>query len=308
MKIAIVGTISKDIIIPDKDIPCKSLGGIFYSITTLLNFLKNDEVILPISYYSNDISFLIQAFEEKWKNVDFSHLLPVKERNFQQIFEYSNNSLSSEKAFFFFPKLCEADLCGAEAADFILFNMISGLELDVDVFQKFTQNIYDKTYLNIKSLVYDVDSLGNKIPKRPDNIFDWLNYTRFIQLNEKEFEIINQEGIEFNRYWSGLLRPSQNVFFINEEKEVLWITNKDELKIKKYPSYPTESFRDKTGYGEVFGAAFAYSFLKTHNISKALEFGVLAANASNRIVGTENQHKLADEMNSLNTKILEAVY
>ncbi|MCK5076928.1 MAG: carbohydrate kinase family protein [Calditrichia bacterium] len=308
MKIAVVGTISKDIIIPFESIPTRSLGGIFYSITTLMNFLRNGDTVLPVSYYSEDISYLMQAFEEKWDNVDFSCIFPVKERNFQQILEYSSLELRAEKAFFFFPYLLNENFNKALEADFIIVNMVTGHEMPVEVFQKFTQDVYDKTYLNVKSLLYKVDELGNKIQHRPDDIFEWLNYARFIQLNEQEYNIINQEGMDFNRYWAGLLRPSQNVFLTLGEKGVWWITNKDGLMIKKYPSYKVDQLKDKTGCGEVFGSAFAYGFLKKKKISKAIEFGILAASASTQIVGTENFYQLIDEMNILNTKVFEAVY
>ncbi|MCK5077909.1 MAG: carbohydrate kinase family protein, partial [Calditrichia bacterium] len=244
---------------------------------------------------------------EKWDNVDFSGLIPVKERNYQQILEYSTFTKSEEKSFFFFPQLRREHLENALDADFILINMFSGKDMSVEVFQDFAQDVYDKVYLNVRSLLFETDELGNRIPNRPDDIFEWLNYARFIQLNETEFNILNKEGMDFERYWSGLLRPSQNVLLTLGAKGVWWITNKDGLMIKKYPAYNVKNIIETTGCGDVFSAAFSYGFLKHRKISKAIELGILAASSSTVICGTENICNLKIEMCKLNNKIVKAV-
>ncbi len=306
MKITVIGTINKDIIIPYQGVPQQSLGGIFYSITTLMNFMKDGEQIIPVSYVGKELSHLIEAFKVKWKQVDFSGLIPLDEHNHQVILEYTSRTEREEKAFFFFPKLKNEHIQKFLDTDFIIANMITGQEMDVDVFKFIAQTCYDKLYLDVHSLLLKTDELGKRVEHRPDDIFEWLNYARFIQLNEKEYEIINSDGMDFKKFWGGLLRPSQNVFLTMGEKGVWWIANRNGVQVRKFPGYEIKNIKEPTGCGDVFGAAFAYSFVKKKVISKAIEFGILAAGASTLITGTENFYMLKDEMKKLNGKLVEA--
>lgn len=307
MEITVIGTINKDLVFPYNEQPFQSLGGIIYALATLNNFLTEDDRIYPVSYYGEDIKAIIEGLKKHWIQINFNSLVPFEGKNHQVILEYDTLTERKEKALFFFPPLEWEHMEPYVNTDFILVNMITGKEMHLDTYKKLAEIVYNRLYIDIHFLVMDVDSLGKRIVKRPDNIFDWLNYSRFIQLNEHEYEIINQEGISFESFWKGLLRPSQHVFLTLGEKGVWWIHNEKSLTIKKFPAYKVMDLKETTGCGDVFGAAFAYAFVKKKNIKKAIEFGVLAASASTRISGTENFYLLKEKMLEMNNKLSKSI-
>jgi hypothetical protein len=307
MKITVIGTLNKDLVFPYADKPFQSLGGITYTLVTLNNFLTEDDLVYPVSYYGVDIADLIAALKKRWTQIHFDSLIPYSGKNHQVILEYFSPTDRKEKALFFFPPLTFTQIEPYLDSDLILVNMICGKELELDTYKKIAEKVYQKLYIDLHFLLMDVDHIGNRIVKRPDNIFDWLNYSRFIQLNENEYEILNQEGLAFETFWKGLLRPSQHVFLTRGENGVWWIRNDDTLKIEKFKAYPIPEIKETTGAGDVFGAAFAYSYLKTKNLKRAVSFGVLAASASTQISGTENFFLLKEKMRELDENLLMKV-
>ncbi|GAB4183095.1 MAG: PfkB family carbohydrate kinase [Calditrichia bacterium] len=307
MKITVIGTINKDIVLPYNQLSFQSLGGITYTLATLRNFVSSEDQIIPVSYIGHDVVDLMEGLRQSWPTVNFDALIRLEQKNHQVILEYDSPTERKEKALFFFPQLEWEQIQPWLDTDFVIVNMITGKELSLDTYKKIADQIYQRLYIDIHFLVMDVDSLGNRIEKRPDDIYDWLNYSRFIQMNEHEYEIINREGIAMDVFWKGLLRPSQHVFLTRGEKGVLWISYEDEFRMEQIEAYNIPMVNETTGCGDVFGASFSYAYLYTKNIRKALEFAVCAASASTQISGTENFYQLKDKMVLLNKKLVDGI-
>lgn len=303
--ISVIGTVNKDLVLPFNDVSFQSLGGIVYSIATLLSLGKGNITVYPVSYVGEDIADLLNGLKDQWKSVDFSGLVQLPQKNHQVILEYYSPSERKEKALFFFPPIEWQMVEKYLQSDMVLVNMITGKEMELETYRRISGHCYTRLYIDLHFLLMDTDELGNRFPRRPADIFEWINYSRFIQMNETEYSILNSEGAELEQFWGGLLRPSQHVFITLGEKGVLWISNEEKVQIKKFPAYRMKTIKDATGCGDAFGAGFCFFYARTGDIELSVKGGILAASASTGLAGTEQFDRLPEMMHQLDGQLMK---
>ena len=73
MKITVIGTITKDLILPFQNAPIESFGGIFYNISVLSSLLSEEDVVYPVAFIGEDVETNIKAVLNKIPNVVISY-------------------------------------------------------------------------------------------------------------------------------------------------------------------------------------------------------------------------------------------
>jgi len=121
MKITVIGTINKDLILPFRNAPIESFGGIFYDISILSYLLEEDDEIIPVSFIGEDIFPTVQAILKKLPNISTKGLIPLPQKNHKVILEYASPSRRQEKSLFQFPALKWEQM-----APFIDSDMVNG--------------------------------------------------------------------------------------------------------------------------------------------------------------------------------------
>jgi hypothetical protein len=300
VKIAVIGTINKDLILPFEGASIQSFGGIFYSITALSHLGEGQVEILPISFVGEDAITNVTALLKGYYNISKEGLIPIAQKNHEVILEYSSPDVRNEKALFKFPSLEWKDIKPYLKADFYIVNMITGWDLSLKAFLKLSKKYYNRMYLDVHFLVMGTDKLGNRYPEAPEDIGHWLRGAKFVQMNEKEFHTINFTGLHESEFFEQNFNPDQILIITLAEKGSQIIFQKDKMIRNKYfPAYKLERFFDGTGCGDVFGSSFTLEYLNSNNIYTAIEFANRAAAANCMLRGTNEMELLRDRMKHL---------
>lgn len=299
MKITVIGTINKDLILPFQSTPIESFGGIFYNISILSNLLDSGDEIIPVSFIGEDIQTPIMAVLEKMKNVSTSGLIPVKQKNHKVILEYVSPVKRKEKALFNFPSLTWRHVKPFLDSDIIMVNMITGWDISRKVFEKISKQVRDKLFFDVHFLVMDVDNLGRHSPRMPDKIEKWLKGANFVQMNNFEYEIIAGEE-EKKNFFKKHFKPNQVMLITkgNSGAETIYY-DYGKIVLKNFDAFNLTSIVDTTGCGDAFGAGFVFKYLQTKKIDNSVKFANLVAAANALLKGTNEVHQLREVMNKI---------
>lgn len=136
---------------------------------------------------------------------------------------------------------------------------------------EFLDSIKDKT-----KIFFDLNyRIGKDIKYFKEFAFKILDISHFIFTNESELSIIKKE--DFKRFLS-----EGKIFILKMgEKGSKIILENEEIFV---PSFKVKSI-DTTGAGDVFNAAFIYSYLNNYNYEKSLLFSNLVAALSTTRIG-----------------------
>ncbi len=299
MKITVVGTINKDLILPFHGAPIESFGGIFYDISILSQLFGESDEIMPVSFIGDDMQTPIMAVFENMSNVSTEGLIPIDQKNHKVILEYESPEKRQEKALFNFPHLTWKHVKPFLDSDIIIVNMITGWDIDQKAFLRLAKRVRKKIHLDIHFLVMGVDKLGRRFPQRPDKIKPWLTNSRFLQMNHKEYEIMAGE-MEKTEFFKRNLKLDQILMVTNGKMgvEVIYV-NFGKITRKHFPAFRLPSVVDTTGCGDAFGAGFVFNFLKTDKLDESVRFANLVAAANALLKGTNEMPLLKDTMDKI---------
>lgn len=300
MKIAIIGTINKDLILPFQESPIESFGGIFYNISILSQLLDPGDRIIPYAFIGEDIEATIHAILKKMSNVMIDGLRVLPQRNHKVILEYTSPEERQEKSLFQFPSLSTEHVAPAGDAEMVMVNLVSGWDITLETFLHLSQQAREKMYLDVHYLLMGVDELGRRFPQKPSNIDQWLRGARFIQMNEQEFQILaadSRNSIDF--YQKKFTEDQILLTTLAKEGAVLVYSRGGMVRHKHVPAYHISRFIDTTGCGDAFGAAFVVKYLETGDISLAVDYANLVAGANTVLRGTNEMHRLKEMMDEI---------
>ncbi len=302
MKISVIGTINKDLILPFQGASIQSIGGIYYSISAL-SYLGGDEVeIYPVSYLGNDLYSPFLALLKQHPNISTAGLIPIEQMNHKVILEYTSPEERVEKALFNLPPLKWKQLEPVLACDFFIVNLITGWDVSREAYLRLSEIHYSRMYLDVHFLVMGVDDLGRRFARVPEDIFDWLHGARFVQMNLREFRLITGGTSTELNFFDRHFRPDQVLLITMGSKGTRVIYKQGEIiRNRQFPAYPVEQVVDATGCGDVFGAAFVLKYLQTGRIEKAVEFANLAGAINCMLKGTNEMDKLPGLMEELSS-------
>ncbi len=300
MKIAVIGTLNKDLIFPFQGESIQSLGGIYYT-SLALHYLGGAELeIVPVSFVGEDLYEPLQQLFEQYPSLSREGLIPLAQKNHKVILEYHSLEERTEKALFNFPPLEWEHIEKYLPADFIIVNLITGWDLSLEAFLKLSKNHYSHLYLDVHYLVMGIDHLGRRYPRRPENVDFWLKGARFVQMNEREFNIIAQEPLSPEQFFETFLRESQVLLITHGSGGATLVhANHQGIKAEHFQAVEIDQLVDATGCGDVFGAGFVLNFLKTNDIFKAVQFANIAAGANCLLRGCNEMDRLPGLVNKI---------
>lgn len=300
MKIVIIGTINKDLIFPYSGSSIESFGGIFYSLSALNSFADDSTTIYPVSFIGNDVYSDLLSLLKELSRVDPAALILINQPNHKVVLKYHSPEERSETALFNFPPLEWQHIKNMSHADFYIINMITGWDLSLEAFQKLSKLHYSNIYLDVHFLVMGIDAHGKRFPLRPANIFSWLKGARFIQMNQREFFIINQDRLNVPEFFEKYFQSDQYLIITQGSQGANLVFRENSMIISKhFPAVPLSDIVDVTGCGDVFGVGFVWSYLQYEDVHRAVEFANRAAAAKCLLPGTNEMDKLVNKLNAL---------
>ena len=297
MKITVIGTLNKDLILSFRSTPIESYGGIFYNISILSYLLSESDQVSPVSFIGEDVKTTLSAVLQELKNISTKGLILTKQKNHRVILEYISPYDRKEKAVFNFPALKWRQVSKFLDSDMVIVNLITGWDISKETFLKISEKVRKKLYLDVHFLVMGIDKIGKRFPQRPDDIAVWLRGARFVQMNKKEFEIISENNYSeidfFKEYFI-----SDQVLIITQGKNGVKLIFKEhrEIKVLESPALDIKNVVDPTGCGDAFGSAFVFSYFNCKNLEKAMNFANCVAGANTLLRGTNEMHRLKEVM------------
>ncbi len=300
MKLTVIGTLNKDLILPFHNTPIESFGGIFYDVAILAYLLEESDEIIPVSFLGEDVAPQIQAIFKKLPNVNPAGLKILNQKNHKVILEYKSPSERHEKALFNFPPLSWKEIEPFTDSDFFIVNMITGWDVSLEAFRKLGESHRDHLYFDVHFLVMGVDELGRRFPQRPENIQQWLEIPRFIQLNRREFKIIDDQvrsPVEFHKKYLS----ADQILLITREAEGATVVYQSYGKItsRDIPGYPVSRLVDPTGCGDAFGAGFVIHYARTGDVLGSVDYANLVGAANATIRGTTQVNLIQEKMEEI---------
>ncbi len=300
MKVTVIGTINKDLILPFKGVAIESLGGIFYNIMILSELLGPGDCIYPVSYVGHDIREQVRAILSKRHNIAPTGLVDIDQKNQKVILEYISPEERREKALFNFPPLEWGHVEPFLDADMVVVNMITGWDLTLEVFRRMGTRVAERLYLDIHFLLMGIDKLGRRFPRRPDNVEEWLRLPRFLQMNEREFRIISPDTLSEVEFHKTFLRRDQ-ILVVTRGREgaVVVYESHGIIGSRAFPAFRVPRIVDTTGCGDAFGAGFVAAYLEHGDIPRAMEYANLVAGANAALPGTTEVYRIREVMEQL---------
>jgi hypothetical protein len=297
MKITVIGTINKDLILPFRNIPIESFGGIFYDISILSYLLKEDDEIIPVSFIGEDIFSTVQAVLNKLPNVSRAGIIPLPQKNHKVILEYTSPSRRQEKLLFQFPPLTWEQISPFIDSDMIIINMISGWDIEEETYLKLSKAVRSRLYLDIHYWVMGIDNLGRRFLKKPEGAEAWLSGSKFVQMNEEEYQALSANSRNEVEFYHRFFREDQNLLITRGAKGSTAIYQREGMVGQKHlPAWKVPRMVDNTGCGDAFGAGFVVKYLETGKIADSLEFANWVAAANLSLRGTNEMHRLKEVM------------
>ncbi len=303
MRISVIGTINRDLIMPYQGAPIQSLGGIYYVLTALSQIGGRQAELLPAAFLGDDLYEPFLSLLPNHPNILPDGLIPLAQKNHKVILEYSSWENRTEKALFNFPPLEWEHLRKVSGADFFLVNMITGWDVSLKAVSRLSETAFEAMYLDVHFLVMGIDKLGKRFPRRPENIGEWLKMAKFVQMNEREFRIISETIHDEREFFHQYFSPEQ-ILLITQGSNGADILFSREGKIRKkhMPAYRIPQVVDATGCGDVFGAAFVWEYLQNENIYQAADYANRTAAANALLKGTNEMEKLPSLLGRLQLK------
>lgn len=299
MKITVVGTINKDLILPFNDVPIESFGGIFYDIG-ILSQIAQDVEITPVSYVGDDVVTTVLAILQKLPNVTTEGLVKLPGTHHKVILEYISPSQRSEKALFPFPALEWEHVEPYIDTDFIILNMITGWDIELSTFQKLCEKCGDRMYMDFHFLACGVDELGKRIRRIPENLQTWLSGPRFMQMNEDEFATLNDQKESEKEFFQRYFRDDQVLILTKASQGTSLIYRKNGITGKKdFPGNKIPRLIDSTGCGDAFGAGFVTHYLENNDMFEAATYGNIVAAAKATLRGTNEMYRLKEKISDI---------
>ncbi len=296
MKITVIGTINKDLILPFQSASIESFGGIFYT-ATILSKLLPEATITPVSYIGEDVQVTIGAVLKQFPNISTEGLIPWEGKSHKVILEYESPHSRKEKSLFHFPPLTWQQVEPHLEADMIMVNMICGWDVELDAFRKIGQAHRERLYFDLHYLIMGIDDLGRRFPEPPQNVYEWLKQSKFVQMNEREFSEIQGEARNEVDFYNRRLQEDQVLLITRGSKGASLVYQRGEMiGRKEIPGHKLLHPVDPTGCGDAFGAGFVCNYLESGDINKAVEFANLVGAANAALRGTNEMHLLPERI------------
>lgn len=284
MKIALIGTVVKDLIYHSDGSESASLGGLLYTINALCAVADDRDTIIPLSYVGSDIAGEVFDYLECDRRIDLNGLIRREQPNNAVQLHYGDAQERIEKSLHPLPPLDYAALQPALTADLVLVNMISGWDVSLEAFEQFRSNYRGTISLDVHSLALGRESDGTRYYKKIDQVNKWIKGCHIIQFNEREFEIIrNSLGLNKKKFYESCIDEGKIFNLTRSFRGSITIT-REKGKIRRIAKKAPANLEviDPTGCGDAFMAGFAVNYLKTGNITRAAE----QANKLAALVGT----------------------
>ena len=248
-------------------------GGIYYSTTGLYNFKDKDDKISLLTSFSDDSYF---HFESLYSNIDTQYSQHVKEiptvfLKIHKTKERDECYLNLTDKLFINPKINFNEFDG------ILINMITGFDIELEDLKLIRSKFNGPIYFDVHTFSRGMDENHKRKFRKVPNAGEWISNIDILQANETEIQTLSDEN-EVNKIINELFDCGIKILIITKGAEGASIYFKENSKIKMLNenAVPVNSINN-VGCGDIFGAVFFYSYIRSSDLISGLKNANAAA-------------------------------
>jgi sugar/nucleoside kinase (ribokinase family) len=267
-------------------------GGIYYS-TFGLNLISNNNDSIKLLTQIDKLSR--SYFSDFSSRIDTSHVSTVERIPNVHLTIFENEE-REEKYLNFTNKLDVELLLNEENFDGILLNMITGIDISMNDLKHLRKKYKCPIYIDLHSLAKKLDAAGIMKFMQIKDIEVWLSNVDIVQANENELRSVKNINNELQiAEYILSFGPRLLIVTKGENGSIVYYKGGKEINTIYAEALQGET-KNKVGCGDIFGAVFFYTYLKTNSAKAALQLANLIAGLSTK-TATLNEliKKLAQE-------------
>jgi sugar/nucleoside kinase (ribokinase family) len=271
MKLLVIGHSVLDVIRIDEENTI-SAGGIYYTVSNLINIkTKKDEIFLCSQFDEKTSKYFKSIFEQ----VNNKYLHQVKE--IPEVYLTIFTDKEREETYRNITDNLLIDFDNLDQFDGILINMITGFDIDLNQLQQIRKIYNGLIYIDVHTLSRGFDAKLKRNFRNIPDFNEWAKCIDIIQVNqselftlserESEIEIINEiftYGVKIVCVTKGNLGAKA---YFNKSNEIVSCF----IGAKKIQN------PNSVGCGDIFGASFFYSYIRNNSANHSLSLAVQTA-------------------------------
>lgn len=286
-----------------------SYGGILYSLISLAILGKKDTVF-PVMNVGVDEADNILRLLANYPNIQTDGISIVDHKT-RKVNLYYNMYHSGKAARFesstepIYTIEYDSIEKFLQVADSILVNMISGIDITLETFQKIRNVFTGYIHIDIHNLVMKTNPDGTREHTHLVRWREWCSIPDTVQMNEfevvslsqtvkNEYKIVEEILINSKGRAKGVVITRGKMGVTGYTKTLKKFGSEKFLDIERHDveSPKIDNFVDSTGCGDVFASAFTFDFSKSKDFLKALHYATRIASLNATLEGIDQLHRL----------------
>jgi len=302
--LAVLGTLTRDTTVYADGSRSENLGGLFYSIATLVHLFEGGAKLRAVAHLGADFDTAGRATLDSWA-VDTTLVRTVRESNNHVFLTYRDDATRDEVLQGLVPPVTAELLAGALDADHLLVNLTSGRDVTLGALQAFRGAFDGVVQLDIHSLTLDFEPDGHRILRLPVDWEAWMECADWVQMNETESHLLGggEPPRDFARR-ALALGPRGILTTLGAQGSIVVWRERDRIEelVVPAPFEPHPAY--STGCGDVYGATFAYALLSGAPVRKAVALATAVATTK----AAHEPHAALAQIRSLAAEHLERCF
>lgn len=190
-RIAIIGSINRDLVWTETGQRRRGWGGILYNIAALARHVPTQTTILPVARIGRDARAPVGRWLRGLRQVDASALLPLDHAGNLCEMRYRNADERHERLLHRVAPLGYSSVRPTLTSDLILVNFISGNDITVGALERLRQNYDGLIYIDIHSYLLGRRRDATRFARRPPGWRRVIACADILQMNEVEFATLS---------------------------------------------------------------------------------------------------------------------
>ncbi len=277
-RIAIIGSVNRDIIISDTGSTHESLGGILYNLLALAELGQRILSIIPITFIGSDAKEELYQMLGSRTSISLHGIRDFSGNTNMNRLVYSNKNERKETASFYTPPISLQMITPYLDCDVLLFNFIAGYDVSLQTLKAIRAKTHATIFMDVHSLVLAKNAKGVRAFHPVQQWKIWTAQTDILQMNTGEllFFTGNNGRIDENdesalrNLIAQLVELGPRFVIITASKRGIYLGTRKRTAFlsQKY----TGSVVDTTGCGDIFSAAFLAKLLIMDDPSIACDY------------------------------------
>ncbi len=282
----------------------ESYGGILYSIVTLATLMNGRDVLQPVFGVGAAEYDGVMELLKQYKQIDTSGVYRVKGPMNQVHLFYDTATAGGRIE-------CSRNISQPIPfnrikpfldADGVLINMISGSDIALETLDYIRMETRDRSvplHFDFHSLTLGIDEEFKRFRRPLTDWRRWCFMLNTVQMSEAEATGLTAERYDEATLINQLMPLMVSALLITRgERGVTVVTQDIHKKLTRHeiPGVSVGATKDPTGCGDVFGAAYFFQLLKSHDSVAAAGFANQAAALKATVVGLDGLRALGRQL------------